>query len=1514
MKCEAAGEARERESARAPRNAREREETAPRKETPLLGRRVVINGLVAKPELNGRAGTAVSFDDDKGRYLVELDDTSLMIKPCNLLPREQERERAREAGGGGGKSKEKGEGDGNLLDYILDRLKESKCQFLTASQLGQDINKKEKWSDMLDRAGGLKEFCKKHDDKIAWIADGGGGKLQIVKSRSIPGGSKVSGSIPVGSKVCIQAKKPSHRWGLAHPWSVGNVRSISGGEYIVDFPEVKRWCGQEKDLTIFTGPDRSTKDIGRRDPAFDKFGFVRNKDGGRFEFTGEMKGREEALWEVGFVHGKQKLTPTNPYFEVTIIVNRADGVGIGLSEDSFFAGSMVGWESESIGFHSNNGHMYYQSRSGLSFGPTSCAGDTIGCGIIFDASGKPQTIFFTRNRSTVGIFPLRSRDYDMVFPVVTSASPAVVTVNLSAMLPAISMACVLNTFLFEAKYNDSSNKFKPVSIKGPKNSKGETPVIFNGYKDTVWVPHYRLRRTETPKQIEFSDLEQAFSSVVDGDTIEVRDCGIHLLRDPINIRSTVSVVAVDAAKRPTISRGHGLVFEVFADTLLKNIYVKSFGGDKSKEWSSGGACGVVLRKGNLTIKKCVILSEQGTGVAVDNDCKTAPCRRLAIEKCQVGPCGRHGIFLERCAEIISIKGVKITSVEKVSIGSNGGHTNISQCVIQGSKDCKSSSAVQLAGAEDKVATMTMNDCIISNFNEGIQVSGDLKIKMERKLTLTGCTIENCKVAIKAKGPQAKIFFDETNAVKHCSKETTVENGGQIISGEVAAALVPTPAVEDPAVSPGPKKKSPTSSESVTSSVEVQKVSEETANFARYWRLLWDVGRDVLAAVFKGSFKKEKNKQWTESCGQFFLNEKFPDGASLRQLGKRFVDNIRAGKCEEWDITLLSSLLMYTPGYINDNPEARRATNALREERNSLAHSADLFARRSLNELEFNDKWGSIKGALDVLMKQLLPAEKELHCCKINEIDTENFGQSALEPLFERVQQDIKHIQDLAEDGTMPSEIAMALLSKMDTERGSRDVTLSNQKRYRLIKQVGKGAMGTVFEAKLLDSESGGGKLALKICHADRQSRAEREADIMRRLGMLKHENIVKFLDHAFLDGSHLVIIMELIEGTSLDEWLENRYCDGSSGVTLDETRHIVMQLAEGMAAVHAENIAHRDLKPGNLIFDEVTGKLVIVDFGLSKMHNSNSTMTSTNNQIGTLLYMSPEQIDGDIEGISFPSDIWSIGIIWHEMITNYTPFELSASRKEPGNSASRSQRRTFSKKEEHNMLTEVLKEGPRELPMLLSQPEKVPKAVSMTIAKCLNVNKVQRFQNAQDLLNHLTGLFEKCGKEREKKKEDGPQTPDKCKTKPFEQWSVDEVCRLVKSIGFEDSAEAIKVNRIDGRFLSEMLSENHPDYDDLITSIADGGLGFQKMQLKVVNRKIDSLLGAEDQAAGSSDNAAIKQFMETTGAEEYVAKFFINRWVQSSLIVSHLLQCPIISTQKSLSVWLCALPIQRTCI
>lgn len=115
-----------------------------------------------------------------------------------------------------------------------------------------------------------------HDDEIEWIDDGGGGNIHLVKS----------GSFAVGSKVCIRAEKPTFGWGLARSWSVGTVRSFRGGQYIVDFPEVKGWKCKENDLAISPGLDRSTKDIGTEDPAFDKFGFVCNKDGGSFEFTG----------------------------------------------------------------------------------------------------------------------------------------------------------------------------------------------------------------------------------------------------------------------------------------------------------------------------------------------------------------------------------------------------------------------------------------------------------------------------------------------------------------------------------------------------------------------------------------------------------------------------------------------------------------------------------------------------------------------------------------------------------------------------------------------------------------------------------------------------------------------------------------------------------------------------------------------------------------------------------------------------------------------------------------------------------------------------------------------------------------------------------------------------------------------------------------------------------------------------------------------------------------------------
>jgi predicted Ser/Thr protein kinase len=393
-----------------------------------------------------------------------------------------------------------------------------------------------------------------------------------------------------------------------------------------------------------------------------------------------------------------------------------------------------------------------------------------------------------------------------------------------------------------------------------------------------------------------------------------------------------------------------------------------------------------------------------------------------------------------------------------------------------------------------------------------------------------------------------------------------------------------------------------------------------------------------------------------------------------------IDSICSGKRHEWDITLLSSLLLFTPGYVKGDASGKKALEALRKERNDLAHDADVLARLSLTEEQFQIKWEIVSASLKVLI-ELLPVDKA--ACKaawrikIDSIAKEEMGKSALEPLFESVNEDMKRILDdlgdvrdkagealrMAEGAARMSQVAAlgaqieelkSLLNQkgqVDWDSLPRDVVLSNQKRYRLLKQVGKGGMGTVFEANLIAADSNHGKLALKICDANASKRAEREAGILKRLSDLNHDNIVKFFDSAFED-SHLVIIMELIKGQSLDEWLEHRYSPGNSGVTFTETQPIVKQLVQGMSAVHAIGIVHRDLKPANLVFDQETGKLVIVDFGLSKLQNTNTTLTAANCQLGTLLYMSPEQFKGDVREISCSSDVWAIGVEWHEMLTS----------------------------------------------------------------------------------------------------------------------------------------------------------------------------------------------------------------------------------------------------------------------
>jgi len=707
-----------------------------------------------------------SSDHDKGCMCTSLFDRKLI----GFLPQDSDGNRIEDVAA--------------LVEVIVDKLKKNSTGMLAASELGGDINKVAVWASVIRKAGGLKLFCLDHADKILWISSGSG-QVKLVKT----------GSIPIGAKVTITTKNPSYGWGDARSWSEGTVQSFTGTTYIVDFPEVKRWKGEETDITISTGDNRSTMDIGKIDPNLNKFGFVRNKGLGKFEFSGsglQVGGR--GLWEYGFVQASNKLTPSCSYFEMKIIKHRSDGVGIGLCGESFFAGNMVGWDDDSIGWHSDDGHFFYktaETKDSIPLGPSSTDGDTLGCGVLFE-SDKPKAVYFCRNKVVIGRFPLRSEDFETLFPVVSGGSPAIVQIDLKAPPPAVSMACSLKTFEFEAKYNDSSKQYKEVNIKGPPNIKGEIPVNFKGYKDTVWIPQARLRKTEKSRVEEFSTLEQAFKVAADGDTIEVRDCGVHLMRDSIEVQTAITVrnCPIDLGRKPTISLGGGCVFKTSAKVSLQNIFVKSVGGDTSKSFTQGGAAAVVMQAGNLSIASCRLTSEKGSAVCLD----TGKLEYFNIETSVIGPCGRHGLVLDHCAQESVVKDIEIKDCGLTGLASNGGDADVTKCTI---KNCET--GLVHAGAHKRSATITVRDSSVTNCTEhAVHSQASIGIG-DRTVILKDCAIDKCKIGVLSQGEKSTVSYDKNTSISNCNDEQKVVDGGKIV------AEVTTPTTRTTLSSPDQEK-------------------------------------------------------------------------------------------------------------------------------------------------------------------------------------------------------------------------------------------------------------------------------------------------------------------------------------------------------------------------------------------------------------------------------------------------------------------------------------------------------------------------------------------------------------------------------------------------------------------------------------------------------------------------------------------------------------------------------------
>ncbi len=216
-------------------------------------------------------------------------------------------------------------------------------------------------------------------------------------------------------------------------------------------------------------------------------------------------------------------------------------------------------------------------------------------------------------------------------------------------------------------------------------------------------------------------------------------------------------------------------------------------------------------------------------------------------------------------------------------------------------------------------------------------------------------------------------------------------------------------------------------------------------------------------------------------------------------------------------------------------------------------------------------------------------------------------------------------------------------------------TLVGQK-YRIDGVIGEGGMGVVFAAT---HEKLGQLVAIKMLlpelarHPELVARFGREA---RASAQLRHRNSARVIDVDETTNGIPYMVMERLHGHDLETELDAR-----GKLEIPEAVQFVIEACAAMSEAHRRGIVHRDLKPSNLFLsteDDGSVCVKVLDFGISKVQNEDGRITSTQHQMGTPLYMSPEQVRS-AKSVDARTDVWSLGVILYELLTGETPFKGS---------------------------------------------------------------------------------------------------------------------------------------------------------------------------------------------------------------------------------------------------------------
>ena len=272
-----------------------------------------------------------------------------------------------------------------------------------------------------------------------------------------------------------------------------------------------------------------------------------------------------------------------------------------------------------------------------------------------------------------------------------------------------------------------------------------------------------------------------------------------------------------------------------------------------------------------------------------------------------------------------------------------------------------------------------------------------------------------------------------------------------------------------------------------------------------------------------------------------------------------------------------------------------------------------------------------------------------------------------------------------------------------------DLTNKTISHYQIIDKIGEGGMGIVYKAKDLKLDR---VVAIKFLpphlakSEDNKKRFMQEA---KAAAALNHPNIMNIYEIDEQDKS-VFMVMELIEGQTLKSYISK--LKSGSGIPFMKATEWMTTIANGLKAAHDKNIVHRDIKSENIMIAP-GDQLKIMDFGLAKLKGSTG-LTKTGTSLGTLSYMSPEQAQG--LNADQRSDIWSLGVVFYEMLTGETLFKAE---------------------HEAALLYLIVNEEPP-APSLLDR--KIPHQVDNVVKKMLEKDPNKRYQNLDELISVLSDI------------------------------------------------------------------------------------------------------------------------------------------------------------------------------